>query len=186
VIKLSKSNNKGEIMICDKINENWNPFILTEDIIKKLYNDLYLSFGLTQNQIYGGSDTYKFTNNQNNEKENNKMASENIKLYNIGGTPVSVSFSGQISSGDITKLKKYPTIISQPVPKDIFYVPENKTTTVLWEDGTRTTVTASSNEIFSEDMGFLAALGKKIYGGRGEYLKFVKNGKTTKLKTKTK
>jgi len=73
MIKLRKSKNKGENMVCDKIiYKDWAEPVFAEDVIKKLYNDLYLSFGLTQNQIYNGSNTYKFTNNQNNEKENNK------------------------------------------------------------------------------------------------------------------
>lgn len=72
-------------------------------------------------------------------------------------------------------------------PKKIIYNSDNLTTTVLWLDGTTTTVRCSSNDEFSEYNGFVAALAKKVYGGTGPINQLIKRNKSyQKLKKKRK
>ena len=170
-------------MVCDKIiYKDWAEPVFAEDVIKKLYNDLYLSFGLTQNQIYNGSNTYKFTNNQNNEKENNKMGSSKY-LINEGqyGT-IGIDWSNYWDK--VISSIREPKKVVLPIPRNIYYNDEKQITTVIWEDGTSTMVKCTNSENFADDNGFVFALAKKLYGTRTAYMKFVKNGKHLVKKVK--
>lgn len=57
-------------------------------------------------------------------------------------------------------------------PKKIIYNPP--ATIVFWEDGTKTVVKCAEGETYSEYYGFLAALGKKIFGTNSEINRIVK------------
>lgn len=65
-------------------------------------------------------------------------------------------------------------MVRKLIPEKIIY--NDRTTIVYWKDGTKTTVTCADGETFYEENGFLAALAKKIFGGRNPYLKFVEKG----------
>jgi hypothetical protein len=54
----------------------------------------------------------------------------------------------------------------------IYINPEKRTTTVLWADNTRTTVTCSALDTFSLEEGFCHALAKKVYGKYENYSRF--------------
>ena len=60
----------------------------------------------------------------------------------------------------------------KPVPKKVIY--NGLTTIVIWEDNTKTVVKCSDGDNFHEDMGFLAAVAKKLYNHRNTYMKYVK------------
>ena len=64
-------------------------------------------------------------------------------------------------------------VIQKPIPKQVIY--RGTKTIVVWKDDTRTVVNCSGDDDFHEDMGFLAAVTKKVYGNRGEYMQYVKN-----------
>lgn len=51
----------------------------------------------------------------------------------------------------------------------------NPATIVYWKDGTKTVVKCMDGDTFSEDIGFAAALAKKVYGGHNQYKKFIEN-----------
>jgi hypothetical protein len=57
--------------------------------------------------------------------------------------------------------------------KKVFYRPPY--TTVLWNDGTKTTVKAH-NEEFSKELGLAWATVKKVYVSRGQFVRDFENG----------
>lgn len=58
-------------------------------------------------------------------------------------------------------------------PKHIYYY-DNGYTTVLWDDGTRTTVKLSDDDVYDEYSAFCAALAKRIYGYNSIIKKIIK------------
>ena len=58
-------------------------------------------------------------------------------------------------------------------PEHIYYY-DNNYTTVLWNDGTRTTVKLSDDDIYDEYSAFCAALAKRIYGSNSRIKKIIK------------
>lgn len=58
-------------------------------------------------------------------------------------------------------------------PNRIYYY-DNDYTTVLWNDGTRTTVKLSDDDIYDEYSAFCAALAKRIYGSNSKIKKIIK------------
>lgn len=58
-------------------------------------------------------------------------------------------------------------------PNRIYYY-DNDYTTVLWNDGTRTTVKLSDDDIYDEYSAFCAALAKRIYGSSSRIKKIIK------------
>lgn len=58
-------------------------------------------------------------------------------------------------------------------PKCIYYY-DNNYTTILWNDGTRTTVKLSDDDIYDEYSAFCAALAKRIYGSNSRIKKIIK------------
>lgn len=65
-------------------------------------------------------------------------------------------------------------------PKHIYYY-DNGYTTVLWNDGTRTTVKLSDDDIYDEYSAFCAALAKRIYGSSSRIKKIIKTQGRTPL-----
>ena len=63
--------------------------------------------------------------------------------------------------------------VSGLYPKRIYYY-DNNYTTVLWNDGTRTTVKLSDDDIYDEYSAFCAALAKRIYGSNSRIKKIIK------------
>lgn len=57
-------------------------------------------------------------------------------------------------------------------PKHIYYY-DNDYTTVLWDDGTKTTVKLSDDDIYDEYSAFCAALAKRIYGSNSKIKKII-------------
>lgn len=57
-------------------------------------------------------------------------------------------------------------------PKHIYYY-DNNYTTVLWNDGTKTTVKLSDDDIYDEYSAFCAALAKRIYGSNSRIKKII-------------
>lgn len=57
-------------------------------------------------------------------------------------------------------------------PKHIYYY-DNDYTTVLWDDGTKTTVKLSDDDIYDEYSAFCAALAKRIYGSNSRIKKII-------------
>lgn len=66
-----------------------------------------------------------------------------------------------------------------PQVKEVIY--NNPATIIIWKDGTKTIV-RNHNEEFDEEKGFAMAYLKKIFGGRSEYMKFIKNAKRQEKK----
>lgn len=58
-------------------------------------------------------------------------------------------------------------------PKHIYYY-DNNYTTVLWNDGTKTTVKLSDDDIYDEYSAFCAVLAKRIYGSNSKIKKIIK------------
>lgn len=58
-------------------------------------------------------------------------------------------------------------------PEKIYY--DEPFTTVIWNDGTKTTVRAN-NENFTKEFGLAMAYMKKLYGNRSEFLRDVESG----------
>ena len=75
--------------------------------------------------------------------------------------------------------------IRKYTPKRIVY--NNPATIVFWKDGTKTVVKCAEGETYSEYFGFLAALGKKIFGTNSEINRIVKTHipKVKEVKPKT-
>lgn len=65
-------------------------------------------------------------------------------------------------------------------PRHIYYY-DNDYTTVLWNDGTRTTVKLSDDDIYDEYSAFCAALAKRIYGSNSRIKKIIKTQGRTPL-----
>lgn len=68
--------------------------------------------------------------------------------------------------------------VAAPEVKRIIF--NNPATIVFWTDGTKTVVKCCEGEKFSEYYGFLAALGKKVYGSNSTVQRIVKKHMTEK------
>lgn len=108
------------------------------------------------------------------------------------------ALSGADIDGDITKIrvKEYCNMdmaitneifySSRVTPKKVIYNNDNRTTTVLWADGTNTIVRCADDDDFTEYNGFISALAKKIYGGTGAIKKVINNTKSYQSSKKKK
>ena len=77
----------------------------------------------------------------------------------------SISYSTQpLTYSTPPSLTTYSTIpIGRELrPQKIIY--NNRTTVVIWNDGTKTKTTCAENDIFDEYLGFASCLLKKMYG----------------------
>ncbi len=59
--------------------------------------------------------------------------------------------------------------------KQIYFRPEDKTTTVLWTDGTKSTVKCADDDEYSEYAGFCAAVAKRLYGNNGRIKRVIRD-----------
>ena len=75
---------------------------------------------------------------------------------------------------------KPTTQTEMPVPEKIFRC--GNATTVIWKDGTKTTVKLMPGAEDSDYGAFTAALAKKIYGGNGKVMKYA--GMVQRVKSK--
>ena len=66
----------------------------------------------------------------------------------------------------ITKELRY--IKELPPIKDVFFDIENKTTTIVWEDGEKTKVKCAPGEKFNYELGVVYAIIKRVYTDKGE------------------
>jgi hypothetical protein len=64
-----------------------------------------------------------------------------------------------------TLLKIYLT------PKKVIFREDSKTTIVIWMDDSKTVVRCSSEEKFVPEFGLAMATMKRLYGGRGKFIK---------------
>lgn len=71
----------------------------------------------------------------------------------------SISYSTPPS---LTTWTKASLVTKELRPQKIIY--NNRTTVVIWNDGTKTKSTCSENDIFDEYLGFSSCLLKKMYG----------------------
>jgi hypothetical protein len=108
---------------------------------------------------------------------------DNTRTVYSDGSSATLSIGGTlINSTDWQYMEmKYPTPI--PVVESVIF--NNPYTIVNWEDGTKTIVRCAEDEKFVEEVGFLAALGKKVFGTRGAYLKIVEDAHRQISKTET-
>ena len=99
---------------------------------------------------------------------------EEIKFSADGGVSYEIFDNAKpVASGGLKNFYYGAPIIQKPVPKKVIY--NNLTTIVVWDDNTKTVVKCSDGDNFHEDLGFMAAVVKKIYGHRNTYMKHVKN-----------
>ena len=64
--------------------------------------------------------------------------------------------------------------VNPGLPKIQEVIFNNPATIIKWKDGTKTVVKCY-NEPFDEEKGFAMAYLKKLYGGRNQYMKYIKN-----------
>jgi hypothetical protein len=74
----------------------------------------------------------------------------------------------------------YSNISSTLPPRVEDFVPDHvifndRTTVVIWKDGSKTIVRCADNEPFIEEVGFAECVVKKLYGSRANFLKIVEN-----------
>lgn len=111
-------------------------------------------------------------------------------FYPYDGTPHETAVSVwdiDIVEWEVEKMKKekdvrsaYPDLPRERLctktffvyPKHIYYY-DNNYTTVLWNDGTKTTVKLSDDDIYDEYSAFCAALAKRIYGSNSRIKKII-------------
>ena len=111
---------------------------------------------------------------ENKERKNimNEITGRVYPRFYVNGDPYLVNCDFTAKEGELKGFYYGAPIIQQPIPKKIIY---NETTTVvIWEDNTKTVVRCSDGDNFHEDIGFLAAVAKKIYGHRSTYMKHLK------------
>lgn len=65
-----------------------------------------------------------------------------------------------------TKTLRY--IKELPPIKDVFFDIEDKTTTIIWEDGEKTKVKCAPGEKFNYELGVMYAIIKRVYTDKGE------------------
>jgi hypothetical protein len=65
-----------------------------------------------------------------------------------------------------------PDYVEDYIPDQVFY--NGNSTTVKWQDGSKTTVTCSDREPFIAEVGLAMAIVKKLYGNRAEFLRWVR------------
>jgi hypothetical protein len=68
-------------------------------------------------------------------------------------------------------VKSNPKHKTIPEIKQVIF--NNPATVIFWSDGTKTIV-KSHNEEFDEEKGFAMAYLKKVFGGRSQYMKYIK------------
>lgn len=60
-----------------------------------------------------------------------------------------------------------PIIPKKPLPKKVIF--NGPATTILWKDGTKTTVKCSDEDVWSDDVGIAMCYLKKMLGNKGNY-----------------
>lgn len=65
-------------------------------------------------------------------------------------------------------IKKLRYIKELPPIKDVFFDIEDKTTTIVWEDGEKTKVKCAPGEKFNYELGVVYAIIKRVYTDKGE------------------
>jgi hypothetical protein len=58
-------------------------------------------------------------------------------------------------------------------PKKVIFREDSKTTIVIWRDDSKTVVRCSPDEKFIPEFGLAMATMKRLYGGRGKFLKIL-------------
>lgn len=86
---------------------------------------------------------------------------------------------GNYTTGEFLLNLFYPNKVSYEPEKVIFNPPA---TIVFWEDGTKTVVKATKDDIFNEEIGLAMALAKKVHG-RCHFQRIVKNADRGTAKT---
>lgn len=110
-----------------------------------------------------------------------------VRRDNYGDYSIDVSFAG-VTSEDITAFASGSWVLSTGEAKKVekvFDLPDLKiprieriifsppATVILWEDNTKTVVKCMEGDEFSEEEGFLAAVGKKLFGSHTAYKSLV-------------
>jgi len=90
----------------------------------------------------------------------------NITWENCIGETPTVHIDGLLWGGSIVGQLKGMAKCGPEVKRVIFNEPA---TIVLWADGTKTVVRCQPGDVFDRRIGFLTALAKKVYGGRGRF-----------------
>jgi len=81
------------------------------------------------------------------------------------GEPTKVHITGMVLGVNTDQLKGKEKC--GPEVKRVIY--NGPATVVLWADGTKTVVKCQPGDVFDRRIGFLTALAKKVYGGRGKF-----------------
>ena len=76
------------------------------------------------------------------------------------------SYGGSVMTG--TPKKDF-----DPVPEQVIF--NNRTTVVIWKDGSKTIVKCAEGEPFIEEVGFAECVVKKLYASRANFLRIVEN-----------
>lgn len=82
-------------------------------------------------------------------------------------------YNGPVKTIVSAKLVQAPPRRENKFSKVIFNL-SKETTTVLWTDGTKTTVRCGFDDEFDEEKGVLACYMKRAYGNRGYYNEYVR------------
>ena len=90
------------------------------------------------------------------EKQENMMRPTTMNMTLTGGT-LTFSYGNHFDPSTI---------------KDVIF--NNPATIILWKDGTKTVVKCQEGDIFNPELGFLAAVLKKLCGNKGNYNDVVK------------
>lgn len=137
-------------------------------------------------------------NNNYPDYNNSGYGNDYQKCNTIGGWKIDSSeyvfSSGSASfsiSPHISESRKVEETIPQSlIPERVFFGEKirtemdangvsvkvtRKTTTVLWKDGSRTTVICSDNDVFSEENGVAMCIVRKMFTTRSDFLRLVKN-----------
>lgn len=96
-----------------------------------------------------------------------------VVLNNLKNTALDNTYKGKIRT--ITEAK----IINAPRRKDsdikkVFINKTKKSTTIIWNDGTKTTVKCQDGDIFDEEKGIMACYMKRFFENRGYYNEIIK------------
>ena len=65
------------------------------------------------------------------------------------------------------KMKPYMKRSAKPIPKKVIF--SGPATTILWKDGTKTTVKCSSEDVWDDDVGIAMCYLKKMLGNKGNF-----------------
>ena len=171
----------SKLEFCEKVQYLFNKLTCEhENVPVKVKNPIYMSYNqvsyaialeLDDGKPYEASLTIRWLDHFNMRWKETTVSVWDIDIVEWEVEKMKKEKDVKSAYPDLPREQLCPKTFSI-YPNRIYYY-DNDYTTVLWNDGTRTTVKLSDDDIYDEYSAFCAALAKRIYGSNSRIKKII-------------